>query len=114
MDDRDSHDARIRITRWIEEGTSLIATVPGLLTEQERLRERLEATERASNRLLREVNDLRRELDALQCENDGLRRERAELAEVLADSLGRVLNETLPRLRAPVLSQSLPAEPSYS
>jgi FtsZ-binding cell division protein ZapB len=114
MDDRDFHDARMRISRWIEEGAGLLGTVPGMLTEQERLRERLEATERASNRLLQEVNDLRRELDALQCENEGLRRERAELADVLADSLGRVLNETLPRLRAPLAPQGLPAEPSYS
>ena len=73
--------------------------------------ERLEATERASNRLLQEVNELRRELDALQSENDSLRRERGQLADVLADALGRVLNEALPRLRAPL---PLPAEPSYS
>ncbi len=88
MDDRDFHDARIRITRWIEEGAGVLGTVPGLLTEQERLRGRLEATERASNRLLQEVNELR--------------------------GLGRVLNEALPRLRAPLAPQGLPAEPSYS
>ena len=114
MDDRDFHDARIRISRWIEEGAGLLGTVPGLLTEQERLRERLEATERASNRLLQEVNDLRRELDTLQIENESLRRERAELADFLADGLGRVLNEAVPRLRAPMAPQGLPAEPSYS
>ena len=114
MDDRDFHDARIRITRWIEEGAGVLGTVPGLLTEQERLRGRLEATERASNRLLQEVNELRRELDALQSENESLRCERAELADVLADGLGRVLNEALPRLRAPLAPQGLPAEPSYS
>ena len=98
MDDLDFHDARIRITR--------------LLTEQDRLCARLEATERASSRLLQEINELRRELDALQSENDSLRRERAQLADVLADGLGRVLNEALPRLRAPLAP--LPAEPSYS
>lgn len=114
MDDRDFQNARLRITRWIEEGAGLLGTVPGMLTEQNRLRERLEAIERASNRLLQEVNDLRRELDALQSENEGLRRERAELADVLGDSLGRVLNETLPRLRAPLAPNGLPAEPSYS
>ena len=114
MDDRDFHDSRMRISRWIEEGAGLLGTVRGLLSEQERLGERLEATERASNRLLQEVNDLRRELDALQAENEGLRRERAELADILADGLGRVLNETLPRLRAPLSPQGLPAEPSYS
>jgi FtsZ-binding cell division protein ZapB len=114
MDDRDFHDARIRISRWIEEGAGLLGTVPGLLTEQGRLRERLEATERASNRLLQEVNDLRRELDALQSENESLRRERAELADFLADGLGRVLNEAVPRLRAPMAPHGLPAEPSYS
>lgn len=114
MDDRNFHDARMRINRWIEEGAGLLGIVPGLLSEQERLRERLEATERASNRLLKEVNDLRRELDALQSENDSLRQERAELADVLADGLGRVLNDTLPRLRAPLAPQGLPAEPSYS
>ena len=98
MDDLDFHDARIRITR--------------LLTEQDRLCARLEATERASSRLLQEINELRRELDALQSENDSLRRERGQLADVLADSLGRVLSEALPRLRAPLAP--LPAEPSYS
>lgn len=71
MDDHDFHDARMRI-------------------EQERLCHRLEATERASNRLLQEINDLRRELDALQSENASLRRERAELADILADGLGPV------------------------
>ena len=50
----------------------------------------------------------------MQAENEGLRRERAELADVLADGLGRVLNDTLPRLRAPLAPQGLPAEPSYS
>src|SRR5687767_5734018 len=44
MDDLDFHDARIRITR--------------LLTEQDRLCARLEATERASSRLLQEINEL--------------------------------------------------------
>ena len=95
MDDHDYHDARMRI-------------------EQERLCHRLEATERASNRLLQEINDLRRELDALQIENESLRHERAQLADILADGLGRVLNEALPRLRAPLTPQGLPAEPSYS
>ena len=70
-----------RICRWIDDSAGVFAALPAILPEQDRLRERLDATERASSRLLQEVNDLRRELDALQSENESLRRERVETAD---------------------------------
>jgi cell division septum initiation protein DivIVA len=114
MDDLQFRDARLRISHWIEETPGVFAALPIILQEHDRLRERLDATERAAARLLQEVNDLRRELDALQSENERLRRDRAETAEVLTEGLNRVLQETVLRLRASSAQPHAAREPSFS
>jgi hypothetical protein len=114
MDDLQFRDARLRISRWIEDTANVFASLPVILHEHESLRDRLEATERASARLLQEVNDLRREIDALQSENERLRRERTETAELLTEGLNRVLQETVLRLRASSAQPHAAREPSFS
>ena len=108
MDDILLGEARLRITRWIEEGTSVLGVLPGMFEEHERLRAALEATEHESARL-------RQELLLAQGENDALRREREEIAEVIAESVNPIMNEALQRLRAPVMPRDpVGAEPTYS
>ena len=114
MDDLQFREARLRIGRWIEDTASVFAYLPVILHEHESLRDRLEATERASSRLLQEVNDLRREIETLQGENERLRRERAETAAVLTDGLNRILEDTVQRLRAPAAPADAAREPTYS
>lgn len=114
MDDLKFRDARLRISRWIEDSASVFACLPAILQEHESLRDRLDATERASARLLQEVNDLRRELDALQSENERLHRERAETAELLTNGLNGVLQEAVLRLRGPGVRPDVAREPSFS
>jgi predicted nuclease with TOPRIM domain len=118
MDDLQFREARLRIGRWIEDTASVFAYLPVILHEHESLRDRLEATERASTRLLQEVNDLRRELETVQNENERMRRDRAETASLLTDGLHRILEDTVRRLRAPaadpVHTADPPRQPTYS
>jgi regulator of replication initiation timing len=113
MDDLQFREARLRIGRWIEDTAGVFAYLPVILHEHESLRDRLEATERASSRLLQEVNDLRREIETLQSENERLRRERAETAAVLTDGLHRVLEDTVRRLRAPAAAADMARQPTF-
>jgi uncharacterized coiled-coil DUF342 family protein len=114
MDDLQFRDTRLRISRWIEDTSSVFAAILAMLQEHGRVRERLDATERAAARLLQEVNDLRRELDALQSENERLRHDRAETADVLAEGLNRVLQDAIGRLRAPAARPDPAREPSLT
>src|SRR5215510_4423528 len=116
MDDAQFREARLRIGRWIEDTAGVFAYLPIILHEHESLRDRLEATERASSRLLQEVNDLRREIESLQSENERLRRDRAESTALLTDGLHRILEDTVRRLRgAPAPTPADPArEPSLT
>ena len=70
--------------------------------------------ERASARLLQEVNDLRREMDALQTENERLRGDRAEAAELLTDGITRALQDAIVRLRPAAARPEITREPSFS
>jgi predicted nuclease with TOPRIM domain len=114
MDDLQFREARLRIGRWIEDTAGVFAYLPIILNEHESLRDRLEATERASTRLLQEVNDLRRELETVQSENERLRRERAETAALLTEGLHRILEDTVRRLRAPAAPADTAREPSFT
>jgi chromosome segregation ATPase len=114
MDDLQFREARQRICRWIDDSAGVFAAIPVILHEHDRVRERLDATERAAARLLQEVNDLRRELDALQSENERLRRDRVETAELLTDGLNRVLQDAIVRLRAREARPDVAREPSFS
>jgi hypothetical protein len=115
------YEARQRLTRWIEDGQSVLGVVPWLFDENGRLRAAAEAAEGECARL-------RHELDAVRAEADFLLDERGEIAEVIAEGLNRVMNEALQRLRAPITPERIAAtataraessapvqpEPSYS
>lgn len=113
-------EARQRLARWIEDGQSVLDVVPWLFDEHDRLRASTASAERESARL-------RQELDALRAETDFLIGERGEIAEMIAASLNRVMNDALQRLRAPFASRAakgtgasgemgalLQPEPTYS
>lgn len=114
MDDLQFREARHRISRWIEDSASVFAVLPVILQEHDHLRERLDAAERASARLLQEVNDLRREMEALQSENERLRGDRAEAAELLTDGITRALQDAIHRLRPAAARPEITREPSFS
>jgi F0F1-type ATP synthase membrane subunit b/b' len=113
MDDLQFREARHRISRWIEDTAGVFAVIPVILQDHDRLRERLDAAERASARLLQEVNELRREMEALQSENERLRGDRAEAAELLTDGITRALQDAILRLR-PAARPEISREPSFS
>ena len=115
-------EARQRLTRWIEDGQSVLGVVPWLFEENARLRAANEAVELECARL-------RQELDALRAETEFLIGERGEIAELIADGLNKVMNDALQRLRTPIAgrrestsvtvmieeeSSTLQPEPTYS
>ena len=114
MDDLQFREARHRISRWIEDSAVVFAALPPNLQEHAHQRERLDAAERASTRLLQEVNDLRREMDALESENERLRGDRAEAAELLTDGITRALQDAIGRLRPSAARAEARREPSFS
>lgn len=101
--------ARQKVGRWIEDGQSVIGVVPWLFDEHDRLRTALAAAEGDCARL-------REELAALRAETDSLIGDRAEVAEIIAAGLNKVMNDALQRLRTPVgarrAPETSPAEPS--
>ena len=94
MDQFAVEETRQRVARWVEDGQSVLSTVPWLFDENERLRAAAEAAERESARL-------RHELDSLRAETNFLIDEQGEIAEMIAAGLNKVMNEALQRLRAP-------------
>jgi uncharacterized coiled-coil DUF342 family protein len=76
-------EVRQRMTRWAEEGQSVLRSLPGILAENDRLRARAEAAEQECERLRQEISEV----------GEGLRR-------ILNESL-QPLSETLQRLRVP-------------
>jgi len=121
MDPFAMDEARRRLTRWIEDGQSVLSAVPWLFEENDRLRTAAEASDRECSRL-------RQELDALRAETNWLIDERGEIAELIAEGLNKVMNDALQRLRTPLDARraramseepvgpaaSLSREPSYS
>ena len=89
-----SREARLRIARWIEDGGTVLGVLPTFFDEHERMRETLEATEREASQL---------------------RREREEVAEAVAESMNRLMNDALQRLREPSPHRGpLSTEPRFS
>jgi len=88
-------EARQRVARWIEDGQSVLGVVPWMFDEHERLRTALAAAEGDCARL-------RDELAALRAATNSLLSDRAEVAEMIAAGLNKVMNDALTRLRAPV------------
>ena len=95
MDPFAIEDARRRLTRWIEDGQSVLGVVPWIFEENDRLRAAAEAADRECSRL-------RQEIEALQAETNFLIDERGEIAELIAEGLNKVMNDALQRLRAPL------------
>ena len=101
MDAIPVQEARLRIARWIEDGEAVLGVLPGFFDEHQRLRDTLAAAERETGELRRELGEAREHIGALRAEIDGLRREREEVAEAVAESMNRLMNDALHRLREP-------------
>jgi chromosome segregation ATPase len=115
MDAIPVQEARLRIARWIEDGEAVLGLLPGFFDEHERMRETLEAAERDASQLRRELGEAREHIDTLRAEVDGLRREREEVAEAVAESMNRLMNDALRRLREPSPHRGpVSTEPRYS
>lgn len=88
-------EARQQIERWIEESQLLLGRIiPGVLEDNQRLRDRLGAAEQENERLREEVALLKRELAGLQAElgllrgqHEDLKGEHAAVAETVARAL---------------------------
>jgi chromosome segregation ATPase len=92
----ETSQARQQIERWIEESQLLLGrTIPGMLEDNQRLRDKLTGAEEDSDRLREEVASLRRECGALQSDLEALRGQyeylKAEQASV-AEALGRAVH----------------------
>lgn len=112
MTSGDSREARDHVVRWLEDGQRQMSALLGVVHENERLRERLEAAESENEKArgmayeLEQLRDraetaehqgdrLREQLSRAQTELDRHNREREEAAERLT----QLMNEVLLRLR---------------
>jgi chromosome segregation ATPase len=108
----ESKEVREDVRRWVEDGSSHLSVLAGLLREHDRLWERVETAEREQERLRgltyeneqlhnrietaeHECDRLRDDVSRLRAANDQYQRERLEVAEQLAE----VMNQVVLRLR---------------
>jgi predicted nucleic acid-binding Zn-ribbon protein len=108
----ESREVRDDVRRWVEDGSSHLSMLAGLLHEYDRLRERVATAEREQERLRgltyeneqlhnrletaeHQCDRLRDEVARLRTELDQLQRDRVEVAAQLSD----VMNAVLLRLR---------------
>jgi len=108
----ESREVRDDVRRWVENGSSQLTVLAGLLREYDRLWERVETAEREGERLRgltyeneqlhnrietaeRECERLRDEVSRLRAVSEQYQRERLEVAEQLSE----VMNQVLLRLR---------------
>ena len=92
----ETSEARQQIERWIEESQLLLGrTIPSVLEDNQRLRDKLASAEEDSDRMRNEIAALRRDLGALQSELESLRGQheylKAEQAAV-AEALSRAVH----------------------
>jgi chromosome segregation ATPase len=89
-------EARQQIERWIEESQLLLGrTIPSVLEDNQRLRDKLASAEESSDRMRDEIAALRRDLGTLQSELEGLRSQHEYLkAEqtAVAEALSRAVH----------------------
>jgi chromosome segregation ATPase len=89
-------EARQQIERWIEESQLLLGrTIPSVLEDNQRLRDKLVSAEESSDRMRDEIAALRRDLGTLQSELEGLRGQHEYLkAEqtAVAEALSRAVH----------------------
>jgi len=82
MEGMEGLEDRQRVDRWLAESQYLIGRmIPAYLDDRERVRGRLEASERDNERLRSELTEARREIAELRAELEFLRSERASVAE---------------------------------
>jgi chromosome segregation ATPase len=96
MTESGASEARQQIERWIEESQLLLGrTIPSVLEDNQRLRDKTFAAEEDCDRMREEIAGLRRELGALQSELEALRDQheylRGERASV-GESLTRAVH----------------------
>ncbi|MGH7307688.1 MAG: hypothetical protein ACREK6_03250 [Candidatus Rokuibacteriota bacterium] len=120
----ETSEARQQIERWIEESQLLLGrTIPGVLEDNQRLRDKLTAAQESSDRLRDEAAALRRDLGALQSElesvrgqHDYLKAEQTAVAEALTRAVHHMsqmvqpINEMVAKLhvaQAPSLEAAL-------
>ena len=92
----ETSEARQQIERWIEESQLLLGrTIPSVLEDNQRLRDKLTGAQEESDRAREEVAALRRELGTLQSDLETLRGQyeflKSEQAAV-TDALGRAVH----------------------
>ena len=92
----ETSEARQQIERWIEESQLLLGrTIPGVLEDNQRLRDKLAGAQEESDRAREEVAVLRRELGTAQSDLETLRGQydylKSEQAAV-AEALGRAVH----------------------
>jgi len=98
MEGMEGLEDRQRVDRWLEESQYLIGRmIPAYLDDRDRVRGRLEMSDRDNERLRAEVTDARREIAELRAELEFLRAERASVA----DSFSTIV-EHLTALQKPV------------
>ena len=91
-----AESARQQCDRWIEEGQHLMALLPGLFEQNDRLRGEVAAAEKERERI-------RRELEELKAENHTLRDERTEVRDTFStfmDDIQQLMNDVLQKLSA--------------
>jgi hypothetical protein len=121
MTESGASEARQQIERWIEESQLLLGrTIPSVLEDNQRLRDKTFAAEEDCDRMREEIAGLRRELGALQSElealrgqHEYLRGERASVGESLTRAVHHLsqmmqpINEMVAKLN---VTQSLAIE----
>ncbi len=112
MTSGESRDSRDQVVRWLEDGQRQMSALLGLVHENERLRERVEAAESEKEKLRglayeveqvrnraesaeRQLERARGQLVEAQAETERHNKEREEVAERLTE----LMNEILIRLR---------------
>lgn len=74
MTDTGASEVRQQVERWIEESQGLLGRIiPGLLDDNQRLRDKVVGAEQDCDRMRDEIGVLRREVSALQAELESLR-----------------------------------------
>ncbi|HET7342382.1 MAG TPA: hypothetical protein VFL90_13050 [Methylomirabilota bacterium] len=82
MEGMEGLEDRQRVDRWLEESQYLIGRmIPAYLDDRDRVRGRLEASEKDNERLRGELSEARREIAELRAEVEFLRAERASVAD---------------------------------
>jgi len=110
----EAKEVREDVRRWIEDGSSHLSVLAGLLHEYDRLRERVAIAEREQERLRsltyeneqlhnrietaeRQGERLREEVIRLRSELEQQQKERLEVAEQLSEAMGQVLLRLRPQ-----------------